>query len=86
MDLVVDLVAKGYTKEQILEQHDHITDADIQACLAYAAETLHSVETNLEGLVGCTKYRGPARSLKEMEDGLREGARERSDSMRRARL
>lgn len=86
VDLVVDLVARGYTKEQILEQHDLITDADIQACLAYAAETLHSAESNLEGLVGCTKYKGPAKSLEEMEDGLREGARERSDSMGRARL
>jgi uncharacterized protein (DUF433 family) len=42
VELVVDLLARGYTKEQILEQYDHITDADIQACLAYASETLRS--------------------------------------------
>ena len=36
VELVIDLLARGYTKEQILEQYDHITDADIQACLAYA--------------------------------------------------
>ncbi len=42
VELVIDLLARGYTKEQILEQYDHITVADIQACLAYASETLRS--------------------------------------------
>jgi uncharacterized protein (DUF433 family) len=42
VELVIDLLARGYTKEQILDQYDHITDADIQACLAYASETLRS--------------------------------------------
>ena len=42
VELVVDLLARGYTKEQILEQYVHITDADIQACLGYASETLRS--------------------------------------------
>ena len=42
VELVIDLLARGYTKEQILDQYDHITDADIQACLAYAGETLRS--------------------------------------------
>ena len=42
VELVIDLLARGYTKEQILEQFDHLTDADIQACLAYASETLRS--------------------------------------------
>jgi AbrB family looped-hinge helix DNA binding protein len=32
-------------------------------------------ETRLEDLVGCTGYRGPARTLKEMEAGIAEGAR-----------
>lgn len=36
VELVIDLLARGYTKKQILEQYDHITDADIQACLTYA--------------------------------------------------
>jgi len=40
VEIVIDLLARGYTKEQILEQYDHITVADIQACLAYASETL----------------------------------------------
>jgi uncharacterized protein (DUF433 family) len=42
VELVVDLLARGYTKEQILDQYDHITSEDIQACLAYASETLRS--------------------------------------------
>jgi AbrB family looped-hinge helix DNA binding protein len=32
--------------------------------------------TELEDLVGCTGYRGPRRSLGEMEEGIAKGARE----------
>ena len=42
VELVIDLMARGYSKEQILDQYDHITAEDIQACLAYASETLRS--------------------------------------------
>jgi uncharacterized protein (DUF433 family) len=42
VELVIDLMARGYSKEQILTQYDHITVEDIQACLAYASETLRS--------------------------------------------
>ena len=42
VELVVDLLARGYTKEQELEQYDHLTAEDVQACLAYAAEILQS--------------------------------------------
>ena len=42
VELVVDLLARGYTKEDILGQYDHLTSEDIQACLAYASETLRS--------------------------------------------
>jgi uncharacterized protein (DUF433 family) len=42
VELVIDLLARGYTKEQILEQYDHLTAEDIQACLAYASESLRS--------------------------------------------
>ena len=34
-------------------------------------------ETTPEGFVGCTGYKGPAKSLKEMEAGIAKGARER---------
>jgi AbrB family looped-hinge helix DNA binding protein len=33
-------------------------------------------ETTLEDLVGCAGYRGPTRSLKDMEAGIAKGARE----------
>ena len=33
--------------------------------------------TSLDDLVGCTGYRGPARSLEEMEAAIARGARER---------
>jgi AbrB family looped-hinge helix DNA binding protein len=33
-------------------------------------------ETTLEDLVGCAGYRGPARSLEEMEAAIVQGARE----------
>jgi len=42
VELVIDLLARNYSKEQILVQYDHITAEDIQACLAYASETLRS--------------------------------------------
>jgi uncharacterized protein (DUF433 family) len=42
VELIIDLLARGYSKEQILEQYDHIAPEDIQACLAYASETLRS--------------------------------------------
>ncbi len=40
VELVVELLGRGYTPQQIVEQYDHITAEDIQACLAYAAEIL----------------------------------------------
>lgn len=42
VELVIDLLARGYTKEQVLTQYDHVTADDVQACLAYAAEVLQS--------------------------------------------
>lgn len=38
----MDLLAGGYTPEQILQQYDHVTHEDIDACLAYAREVLRS--------------------------------------------
>lgn len=42
VELVIDLLGRGYSKEQILAQYDHITAEDIQACLAYASDILRS--------------------------------------------
>ena len=42
VELVIDLLAAGYTREQIIQQYDHLTLDDIQACLAYAREVIRS--------------------------------------------
>jgi uncharacterized protein (DUF433 family) len=42
VELVIDLLARGYTPEQVMGQYDHLTLQDIQACLAYASEILRS--------------------------------------------
>ncbi len=35
VEFVVDLLGRGWTTEQILQEYDHLTAVDIQACLAY---------------------------------------------------
>lgn len=42
VELVLDLLAAGYTPQQIRQQYDHLTPEDIQACLAYAREVVES--------------------------------------------
>lgn len=42
VELVLDLLAAGYTLQQIRDQYDHLTADDIQACLAYAKEVIQS--------------------------------------------
>lgn len=42
VELVMDLLAAGYTPKQILEQYDHLAVEDVQACLAYAKEIIRS--------------------------------------------
>jgi uncharacterized protein (DUF433 family) len=42
VELVIDLLASGYTREQVLEQYEHLSLEDVQACLAYAREVLQS--------------------------------------------
>ncbi len=42
VEFVVGLLAQGWTVDQVLEQYDHLTRADIQACLAYACDVLAS--------------------------------------------
>ena len=42
VELVIDLLGRGYTTAQVIEQYDHLTGDDVQACLAYAAEVLQS--------------------------------------------
>ena len=40
VEFVVDLLAAGWTHQQLLESYPHITEEDIRACLAYAGELL----------------------------------------------
>ena len=40
VELVVDLLAAGWTHAQILDSYPTITDDDIRACLSYAGELL----------------------------------------------
>jgi uncharacterized protein (DUF433 family) len=42
VEFVVDLLARGWTAEEILSEYDHLAAEDIQACLAYASEMLQS--------------------------------------------
>ena len=42
VEFVVDLLARGWSAEQILEEYNHLTREDVQACLADASDTLKS--------------------------------------------
>lgn len=38
MEFAIDLLARGWTVEQILKEYDHLTLEDVRASLAYAGE------------------------------------------------
>ena len=40
VDFVIDLLARGWTMDEVLEEYSDLTRDDIQACLAYAAEAV----------------------------------------------
>lgn len=40
VELVVELLAGGWSLDQILASYPHLTEEDIRACLAYAGELL----------------------------------------------
>ena len=40
VEFVMDLLGRGWATEQILQEYDHLTPEDIQACLAYASDVL----------------------------------------------
>jgi uncharacterized protein (DUF433 family) len=42
VEFVIELLGRGWTVEQILQEYDHLTPEDIQACLAYTGEVLKS--------------------------------------------
>jgi uncharacterized protein (DUF433 family) len=42
VEFVVDLLARGWSPAQIIQEYEHLTAEDIQACLAYASDVLKS--------------------------------------------
>ena len=42
VEFVIELLARGWTIDQVIEEYDHLTREDILACLAYAGEILKS--------------------------------------------
>lgn len=38
VEFVVDLLGRGWSVGQILEEYDHLNPEDVQACLAYASD------------------------------------------------
>lgn len=42
VELVIDLLARGASKDRLIEQYDNLTTDDVHACLAYAREVLQS--------------------------------------------
>jgi uncharacterized protein (DUF433 family) len=42
VEFVIDLLANGWTREQILANYPTLGVDDIRACLAYASEVLHA--------------------------------------------
>jgi uncharacterized protein (DUF433 family) len=42
VEFVVDLLGRGWSFEQVLNEYDHLKREDLQACLAYASEVLRS--------------------------------------------
>lgn len=42
VEFVIDLLAQGWSDEEILRNYPHLSRADIHACLAYAGNRLRS--------------------------------------------
>ncbi len=42
VEFVIDLLAGGWTIEQVLQEYNHLTKEDIQACLMYVSDMLHA--------------------------------------------
>ena len=42
VEMVIDLLAAGWTQQQILDSYPSLKADDVRACLAYASKILHS--------------------------------------------
>lgn len=47
VEFVIDLLARGWTTDEILREYDHLTAEDVRACLAYASDFLKSEKVYL---------------------------------------
>ena len=47
VEFVIDLLARGWTTAQVLNEYDHLKPEDVQACLAYASDVLKSEKVYL---------------------------------------
>jgi len=47
VEFVVDLLARGWSFDQIIYEYDHLSPEDIRACLAYASEILKTEKVYL---------------------------------------
>jgi uncharacterized protein (DUF433 family) len=52
VEFVIDLLAQGWTNQEIIRNYPGITREDIQACLAYASETLKTEKVYILPLGG----------------------------------
>jgi uncharacterized protein (DUF433 family) len=48
---ILELLGRGWTVEQVLQEFDHLTPEDVQACLSYSSDVLKSERVYL--LPGC---------------------------------
>ena len=48
VSLILDLLASGMTVREILEEYPQLSEEDVQACIAYAAEIArgHAIEVS----------------------------------------
>ncbi len=42
VEFIVDLLAQGWSEDEIMENYPGLTPQDIRACLSYASATLHA--------------------------------------------
>lgn len=46
VEFIIDLLARGWSDTEILENYPHIVQEDIRACLAYASAVLHALKAD----------------------------------------
>jgi uncharacterized protein (DUF433 family) len=44
VEFIIDLLAQGWSEQDILQNYPGLTREDIQACLSYASSILHAEE------------------------------------------